>query len=410
MSATITQQILAHKLGHEVVPGDMVVLEPDLVMGHDSLSPSIIGTMRDAFGVSNVHAPEKITIVLDHVAPASTVGTANYANQVRAFAKQQGIRLFDVGRGICHQVLVEEGLALPGKIIFGSDSHSCSYGAVGALGAGLGTTDIAMIWATGQTWLKVPETIRIHVHDRFRPGVSAKDLALFLCGRLTIDGATYKALEYHGLDCLPLADRQTLASMAVEKGAKFGVVPPWGLDPGRFAIPTWLHPSDHAAFAANVEVDLSKLENQIALPNQVDDVVPISKIAGQKVSTVFLGTCTNGRYEDWSTAADILRGRKIHPDTRMMISPASDRVMVEASKSGLLTTLLEAGAVISPPGCGPCMGRHAGVLGDEDICLSTGNRNFRGRMGSPQSRIFLASPAVAAATALAGTITAPDQL
>lgn len=407
MTATLAEQVIARKLGRRVSPGELVVVEPDLIMGHDSLAPSIIESLTQDFCRTQVAFPERMVIVLDHVAPASTVGTANYANQVRQFAREQGIKLFDVGRGICHQVLVEEGLAQPGRMIFGSDSHSCSYGAVGALGAGLGTTDIAMLWATGQTWLKVPPTKKILIQGRFRPGVSAKDLALYLCGKLTIDGATYAAIEYHGLDWMPLADRQTLASMAVEVGAKFGIIPPWGLDTSQFPIPDWLQPSDKAVFCDELAIDLNSLEPQIALPGSVDAVMPLSKVAGQAVSNVFLGTCTNGRFEDWAVAAEILKGRRVHPKVRFLIAPASDQVMLRAVKEGVLTVLLEAGAVIAPPGCGPCMGRHQGVLGDEDVCISTGNRNFRGRMGSPHSRIYLASPAVAAASAIAGVLRGP---
>lgn len=408
MSQTLAEQILSHKAGRPVTPGELIVVEPDLAMGHDSLSPSIIRIMQDELNSPNVYDPNRIVIVLDHVAPASTPGTAKAQNQVRAFAKQQGIRLFDVGRGICHQVLVEEGIAQPGKIIFGSDSHSCSYGAVGAFGAGMGSTDIALIWATGQTWLRVPETIRVQCHGRSQPQVTAKDLALKICRELTIAGATYAAVEYHGLDWLPLPDRQTIASMAVEIGAKVGILPPTGLDHTRYPVPDWLKVHDDAHYAQTLHIDLASLQPQIARPHAVDDVCDLEHVAGTPIDVVFLGTCTNGRYEDMRTAANILAGKRINPNTRLLVTPASSRELQRASSDGTLNTLLEAGATLTTPGCGPCMGRHQGALAEGDTCLSTGNRNFRGRMGSADARIYLASPAVAAATALNGTISAPQ--
>ncbi|CAM2006813.1 3-isopropylmalate dehydratase large subunit [Acanthopleuribacter pedis] len=407
---TLSEQILSRAAGRPVAPGDMVVVAPDLVMGHDSLSPSIIRVMRDQLGVDRVFDKDKIAIVLDHVSPASTVGTANNQNKVRAFAREQDIRLFDVGRGICHQVLVEERLARPGMLIFGSDSHSCSYGAVGAFGSGMGTTDIALIWATGKTWVKVPPTLRVQVRGRFRPGVSAKDLALRVCRDLTIAGATYAAIEYHGLDWLPLEGRQTLASMAVEVGAKAGIVPPTGVVAEQLLPPAWLQVQEDAVYEQELVIDLAELEPQVARPNQVDDVCDLSEVAGTDVSVVFLGTCTNGRYEDMRAAARILSGRRIHPNVRLMITPASNLEMQRAMRDDTLSILIDAGATLTTPGCGMCMGRHQGTLGDGDVCLSTGNRNFRGRMGAPSSRIYLASPEVAAATAISGRIAGPEEV
>lgn len=406
MAQTLAEQILSHAAGRPVHPGELVVVAPDVVMSHDSLTPSIIRILQDEFEMPNVKNPGQLVMSIDHVAPASTVGTANAQNQVRRFAAEQGIRLFDVGRGICHQVLVEEGIAQPGLIILGSDSHSTSYGAVCAFGSGMGSTDIALIWATGRTWLRVPETIRIRVEGRFRPGVDAKDLALKIGQVLTIEGANYMAVEYHGLDWLPLEGRQTLASMAVEIGAKAGMVPPTGL-PQRYQAPEWLYVDPQAVYARTITINLDELEPQVALPHAVDHVVDLSNVAGTHVDVVFLGTCTNGRYEDMAAAAEILRGRTIDRNVRLIITPASSRELDKAAVDGTLSTLLAAGATLTTPGCGPCMGRHAGTLGDDDVCLSTGNRNFKGRMGSPTSKIYLASPEVAAATALCGVITDP---
>lgn len=410
MNQTLSEQILSHAAGHAVRAGELVVVRPDVVMSHDSLSPSIIKIMQEDLGIAHVKDPAQLVIVLDHVAPASTVGTANAQNAVRRFAREQGIRLFDVGRGICHQVLVEEGIAAPGKIVLGSDSHSTSYGAVGAFGTGMGSTDIALTWGTGRNWLRVPETIRVQVRGQFPAFVGAKDLALKVCQTLTISGANYSAVEYHGLDWMPLHDRQTLASMAVEVGAKVGIVPPTGEVAQRFAVPEWLYVDPGAAYVRTVEIDLNDLEPQVSIPHAVDNVADLSRVAGTRVTQVFLGTCTNGRYADLRQAADLLRGRRVSPEVRLIVTPASSVEMSRAAADGTLSTLLEAGATVTTPGCGPCMGRHMGALGDDDVCLSTANRNFKGRMGAPTSQIYLASPAVAAATALTGVITDPRRL
>jgi len=410
MGQTLSEQMLSQTAGCPVQPGDLVVVEPDVAMGHDSLTPSIIEIMQQQLGIMKVHDPEQIVLAIDHVAPAATVSTANYQNAIRAFAREQGIRLFDSGRGISHQVLVEEGIAAPGLLVLGSDSHSCGYGSVGAFGSGMGSTDIALIWGTGRIWMRVPETLRVQVTGRFRAGVDAKDLALKLCRELTIEGATYESIEYHGLDWLPLPGRQTMASMAVELGAKAGIVPPTGVVADQLTVPDWLYVDPEARYSRTVGIDLGELEPQVAIPHTVDNVVDLSDVLGTAVSSVFLGTCTNGRYEDMRTAADLLRGRRIAPTIRMMVTPASDREMRRAAQDDTLATLIESGAIVSSAGCGPCMGRHQGTLGDEDVCLSTGNRNFKGRMGSPTSRIYLASPAVAAATALTGRISDPRDI
>ena len=407
MGQTIAEQIISHNAGRSVQAGELVIAQPDLVMGHDSLSPGIIKIMREQLEIESVHDPEKIALVMDHVAPASTVGTANSQNVVRQFAREQGIRLFDVGRGICHQVLVEERLALPGMLILGSDSHSTSYGAVGALGTGMGSTDIALAWATGKTWLRVPETIRVFFTGRPPEGVDAKDIALKLCREMTIAGATYAAIEYHGLEWLPLPGRQTIASMAIELGAKAGMFPPDELLRSSYEVPEWLFVDESATVEKELTFDLSELEPQVAIPHSVDNVVDLSEVEGTPVDVIFLGTCTNGRYEDMRAAAEILEGQTIDPRVRLLVTPASRDAFQQAMADGTLSTLVAAGATVTTPGCGACMGRHQGTLGDSDVCLSTGNRNFRGRMGAPNSQIYLASPAVAAATALCGVISDP---
>ena len=409
MGQTLAEQILSHAAGKQVQPGDLVVISPDVVMSHDSLTPSIIQILQEELGKEKVFNPKQLVIVMDHVVPPSTVGTANNQNIARNFAEMQGIRFFEVGRGICHQVLVEEKIAAPGKIILGADSHSTSYGSVGAFGSGMGSTDIALIWATGQTWLRIPETIRITAQGRFTPWVGAKDMALKLCRDLTIAGATYAAVEYHGLDWMELNQRQTLTGMAVEMGAKAGIVPPAGL-PVDFTPPDWLFVDPEAQYTQELNIDLGTLEPQIAIPHSVDNVTDISNLAGQKINVVFLGTCTNGRFEDLKIAADIIKGNNVANNVRFIVTPASNRELKRAADEGVLSALVEAGATLTTPGCGACMGRHQGTLGDEDICLSTGNRNFKGRMGSPLAQVYLASPEVAAATAITGKITHPQDL
>ena len=405
---TLSEQIFSNNVRRTVKQGELVIVEPDVAMGHDSLTPSIIKIMQEQLGADQVRNPDQVVLVMDHVAPSSTVGTANAQNLIREFAKHQEIRLFEVGRGICHQVLVEEKIASPGKIVIGSDSHSTSYGAVSAFGTGMGSTDIALCWATGQSWMKVPETIRILCSGKFGRGVDAKDLALKLCRQMTINGATYQAIEYHGLDWMRLDQKQTLSSMAIELGAKAGLFTPQSMTDHGFEVPDWLFVDPDAGYRETFNFDLEDLEPQVAVPHHVDDVVDISDIPQRDVDVVFLGTCTNGRAEDMRAAAEIIQGQCLR--TRMIITPASSQELQKVIADGTLSTLIAAGATITTPGCGPCMGRHQGTLGEKDVCVSTGNRNFKGRMGSPDSEIYLVSPAVAAATAIAGRICDPRNI
>jgi len=364
-------------------------------------------------------------VVIDHVAPAATVQTAEKQGDVRRWVKEQGItHLYDVGRGISHPVLVEEGLAQPGMVIVGSDSHSTAYGCVGAFGSGMGTTDIALAVATGRTWFRVPETVLVRAIGRFRPGVSVKDLGLRATRLIRADGATYAAVEWHGLDFLSLGERMTLATLSIEVGAKAGIVPPTGelrmsnaadrsdglMPAPQFSIPAWLGVQEGATYQRLVEIDLDRLEPQVAAPHYVDNVTDLSDLGRVAVDVVYLGTCTNGHYEDMRAAARILRGRKLAPGMRMLVVPASSEALRLATEDGTLATLLRAGVAIGTPGCGACIGRHMGVLAPGEVCLFTGNRNFRGRMGSPEASIYLASPEVAAATALTGYITHPQEV
>ena len=410
MAQTLAEQILSHAAGQTVHAGAVVTARVDLAMLHDSIAPSVIRILHEELGAQRVWDPERIAVVIDHVAPAATVQTAESQNRLRAWVRDQGIRhFFEGGRGISHQVLVEERLARPGMLIVGSDSHSTAYGSVGAFGTGMGSTDMALAIATGQIWLRVPETTLVRAHGRLGAGISAKDAALRMARELRADGATYQSVEFHGFDALSVGDRMTLATLAIEVGAKAGIVAPTGAAVADRDVPAWLHVEDGARYSRVLEIDLDTLEPQISVPNFVDNVADLSAIGRVPVTTVYLGTCTNGRYEDMAAAARILRGRRVAPGVRLMVVPASSDALRLAAADGTLATLLEAGAAIGTPGCGACIGRHMGVLGSTDVCLFTGNRNFRGRMGSPEAQIYLGSPEVAAATAVAGYIADPRE-
>ena len=405
---TFAEQILSHAAGRTVRAGEVVVVDVDVVMMHDSLSPSIIETLHGELGADRVWNAERVAVVLDHVAPAATVRQAEQQQAIRRWVTAQGIsHFYDVGRGISHPVLIEEGVVQPGMLVVGSDSHSTGYGAVAAFGTGMGTTDIALALATGQTWLRVPETVRVQANGRFQAGVSAKDLGLWATRTLRADGATYASVEWHGLDFLHWTQRMTLATLSIEVGAKAGMVAPDGLDQ---PIPDWLRVADGANYSRTITCDLTTLQPQISVPHTVDNVFDLSDVGRIAVDVVYLGTCTNGHYADMRAAADILRGRRLAHGLRMIVVPASSQSLAQAAADDTLSTLLAAGATIGTPGCGACIGRHMGVLAPDEVCLFTGNRNFRGRMGSPNANIYLASPEVAAATALAGYITHPSEV
>lgn len=398
---TLAERILSVRANRRVMAGELVVVEIDGVMVVDSIAPSVIARIENDLG-GRVRNPERVSFVLDHVAPASNVEVAKAQADARRYAREHGIRLFDVGRGICHQVLMEEGLAQPGGIVLGSDSHSTTYGAVGCFGTGMGATDIALAAASGRTWLKVPETIVVRLTGERPAGVSAKDIALTVVRELTAEGATYASLELHVPESFTLSERMTLANLAVEAGAKVGLVPPSGEIMDLFDVPEWLTVDPKAPYERVLELDLSTLTPVVAAPSLVDNVHPVAAFADVHVDQVFVGTCTNGRLDDLHIVADIVRGRRVADGTRLLVIPASSRVLEDAAADGTLSILLAAGAILGTPGCGPCMGRHLGVLAPGEVCVSTSNRNFVGRMGSAEAQVFLASPATAARTALAG--------
>jgi homoaconitate hydratase family protein len=412
---TLTEKVLGRRAGKDVQAGEVVVVSPDYVLSHDN-SAAIIQEFRK-LGVRRVKAPSKIVIVLDHIVPAADEKYAQNHKTIREFVAEQGIpNFFDINAGICHQVLPEQGFALPGKVIVGSDSHTPSYGALGAFAAGIGRTETACTWATDEIWLRVPETMRIDLSGRMGPGVFAKDLSLKLIGDHGAEMANYKAVEFAGPAApdFSVGARLTLANMSAEMGAKNGYFAPdekalkW-LE-GRAREPFIAVSSDpDARYESVLAVDLGALEPQVACPHTVDNVKPVAAVAGKPVNQVLIGTCTNGRLEDLEAAAAILKGRKVHPSVRVLVIPASWEVYREALRSGALAVLVDAGCVILNSGCGPCLGAHEGLLAAGEVCLSTSNRNFQGRMGHRDSEIYLGSPATAAASAVTGRITDPRE-
>jgi homoaconitate hydratase family protein len=417
MSMTFAEKVLAKKAGlSKVVPGQIVEITPDVALSHDNTAA--IARIFRSIGVERVYDPGMHAIFLDHAAPAPTTQHAQNHKEIREFVAEQGIEnFFDVGRGICHQVLAEEGLALPGEVVVGSDSHTPHAGAYGAFGVGIGRSEMASIWACGLIWLRVPESLKIVVNGRLNEGVTAKDLALRVVGDLGADGGLYMSVEWHGeaIRALSVDSRGVLPNMMAEMGAKNSFVPPddkmleWLAPRARRPFGVVL-PDNDAGYERVVEYNASTIEPQIARPHSVDNVVPLSQVVGTPVQQAFLGTCTNGRLEDIAAAAEVMRGRRVAPGTRMIVIPASSQVYLEAIRLGYVETLLEAGAIFESPGCGPCMGNHMGVPAEGEVTISTANRNFRGRMGTAESEIYLASPAVVAASAVAGAIAHPKDL
>lgn len=411
MGLTLAEKILSQRAGREVRSGELVVVEVDQVMVVDSIAGSFFKRLEQLGATPRY--PQKVAIVIDHVAPAANVEVAKAQKEIREWGQRYGCPIFDVGRGICHQVLIEERLALPGGIVLGSDSHSTTYGGVACFGSGMGATDIALAAASGRTWLRVPESVKVTFRGAFALGVTAKDAALEMIRLLTADGATYMSIEIHladGAENLSRGERMTLANLTVEAGAKCGLVVPSGEILEMYDVPGWLYPDPDAIYVREVEIDLSALTPRVSVPFYVDNVQTVDSVMGKKVDQVFVGTCTNGRLEDLHEVAEVLRGRRVAPGVRMLVIPASSQVLEEATADGTLLTILQAGATLGTPGCGPCMGRHQGVLAPGEVCVSTSNRNFKGRMGAADAEIYLASPRVAAASAVAGFITTPEEL
>ncbi|MBI2858016.1 MAG: 3-isopropylmalate dehydratase large subunit [Chloroflexi bacterium] len=416
MGKTLAEKILSIKAGADVYAGDIAVVPVDLAFVQDTTGPLTVRQFQ-ASGLKKVVDPNKVAMFLDHAAPSPRSELSNDHMLLRSFAAEQKCLIFDVGEGVCHQIVAER-LANPGQIIIGADSHSVTAGALGAFATGMGSTDVAIGMGLGKTWLRVPETVRVTVSGIFQGGVSAKDLILHLIGKIGADGATYKALEFGGetVDGMRMSDRLTIANMAVEAGAKVGLFPAdrisrrYLLSRGRAHLFQELRPDDDAKYEQVIEINAAALEPTVSRPHTVDNTATARELKGTRINQVFIGTCTNGRVEDFETAALILRHKKIAGNVRLLLGPASREVMLDAMKAHHIQALVRAGGMVLPPGCAGCLGVHQGVLGNGEVCLSTANRNFKGRMGNPDSYIYLASPATAAASALAGEIVDPREV
>lgn len=416
MGKTLAEKILSEKSGMDARAGNIVVAEVGLVFVQDGTGPLAVRQF-EASGFEHVSSPERTALFLDHAAPSPAKELSNDHGLLRHFAKRTGSLLFEVGEGVCHQ-LVAESLASPTEVVVGADSHTTTAGGLGAFSTGMGSTDIAIAMALGKTWLRVPESFKIVVDGSLGEGVGAKDIILYLIGLIGADGATYKALEFGGgtIDSMSVSSRLTIANMAIEAGAKVGLFPSdettreyLGVQ-GRGEGYRPFSPDADAVYERTIEINAAALKPMVSRPHLVDNALPAEELKGTKIEQVFIGTCTNGRLEDLAVAAGLLSGRKRYADTRLIIAPASKKVLQDGIEAGYIQTLLEAGAAIMPPGCAACVGIHQGVLGDKESCLSTANRNFLGRMGNPNSFIYLGSPATAAATAITGEITDPREL
>ncbi len=417
MGMTLAQKILARASGNRyVLPGEYVMASIDLVMANDSGLKTIIPVLEEA-GVKKLFDPARIVVVFDHYAPASTVEQADLHRNLREALLRFGIsNLYDVGTGIEHQVLLEKGWVMPGDLIVAGDSHTTTHGALGAAATGIGSSEVAYVMATGKLWFRVPDTIKFILDGSLPTGVTAKDIILYIAGKYSAGAAQYKAIEFTGttVDEMSLESRLTISNMAVEIGAKFAFFKP------DIKVEDYLSGRKQksyqpvfadadAQYQAEYDISVSGLEPQVAVPYAVDKAVPVSHLIGTRVHQALLGSCTNGRLEDLRMAAGILHGRKVSPDTRLLVAPASSEIYRQALVEGIIEVLAASGAILCPAGCGACFGSHLGLLGAGETCIATINRNFQGRMGNPDSRVFLASPATVAASAVEGRITDPRQ-
>jgi len=411
---TIAEKILAKASGKETVsPGEIVMAQVDVAMSHEN-ADVVLRSFRD-IGLKRVWDTTKIIILFDHRIPAESEKTAITHKRLREFVREQGIKYFyDLKQGICHQILPEFGHCRPGEVLVGTDSHTTTHGAFGTFATGIGATEMAGVWATGELWLRVPESIKINVSGSLSDYVSAKDLILSIIGQLGADGANYKAVEFHGdtILSLSIASRMVLSNLSMEMGAKVAFVIPDEKTVSYVKKHTdkmfeVVKPDRDAQYVHELDIDVTDLESQIACPHSVDNVKKVRDVEGIKIHQALIGSCTNGRLEDLAIAAQILEGKQVHPDVRLLIIPASKRVYLEAIKKGYIETFIEAGGIVLNPGCGPCLGAHQGLLAPGEVCVATTNRNFKGRMGSPESFIYLVSPATAAFSAIKGEITTP---
>jgi 3-isopropylmalate/(R)-2-methylmalate dehydratase large subunit len=419
MGMTLTEKILARHAGREKVePGELILAKVDLALGNDVTSPIAIEAVRN-LGIREVFDRERIALVPDHFTPNKDIRSAEQVRLIRDFAREYGIvNYFEVGRmGIEHVLLPDEGLVLPGDLVIGADSHTCTYGALCAFSTGVGSTDLAAAMISGEVWLKVPESIRIVLGGRPGKWVEGKDIILHIIGRIGVDGALYQAMEYagDGIAALPIAWRFTISNMAIEAGAKNGIFPfdhvTRDYVDGRAAREYAVVEADgDARYAAEIEIDVGSLEPQVAFPHLPENTRPLSQVGNVPIDQVVVGSCTNGRIEDLRSAAAVLRGRKVHHGVRLLVFPATQEIYLQAMREGLMETFVTAGAAFSTPTCGPCLGGHMGILAKGERAVATTNRNFVGRMGHPESEVYLANPAVAAASAILGRIGGPDEI
>ncbi|MDO8949186.1 MAG: 3-isopropylmalate dehydratase large subunit [Actinomycetota bacterium] len=410
---TIAEKIFSAHSGTDAHAGDIVVADVDFVMGQDGTSPLAIRAL-ERMGVEKVFDPAKVALVMDHSSPSPIEGVSALHTIMREFGKKTGAKIYDVGCGVCHQLIPEAGHVVPGDLMVGCDSHTCTYGAVNVFSTGVGSTDGAAAMASGKLWFKVPDSMKVTYEGALQPGVFSKDLILYLAGQIGADGATYEAIEFHGavIDELSVDARMTISNMAIEVGAKAGLMKAdaktlaWYAGRGE-RVPAPVDPDADAVYAKSLTFDATAIGPQIAKPHAVDNVSPIEEVVGTPIAQGYLGTCTNGRLEDLKIAADILRGKKVHADVRFIVAAASKQIFLDAMEAGYIRDLVEAGAIIVTPGCGPCVGTHNGVPSDGENVISTANRNFKGRMGNSNAFVYLGSPATVAASVIEGKITDP---
>lgn len=415
MGRTIAEKILSNHCGKDAKAGDIAICDVDFCFGQDGTSSIIIDSFKK-LGVKKAFDKHKFAMVIDHSAPSPNVGVSEIHKKMREFAKAFDLGLYDIGCGVCHQIIPQYGHVTCGDLVLGADSHTCTYGAINVFSTGVGSTDIAITLASGKNWFKVPETIKIIVKGDLLPGVYSKDIILHIARDIGVNGATYKSVEFYGkaISDLSVDARFTISNMAVEIGAKAGImeadnkVLKWVAGRSKRA-PKSVAADPDARYVAVKEYNVSNLTPQIAKPHAVDNVSSIEDLPDTKIDQAYLGTCTNGRFEDLEVAAKILKRNRVHPEVKFIIAPASREVFLEASKKGLVDIFIESGAIVVGPGCGPCVGTHNGVLADGEVAISTANRNFKGRMGNPNSFIYLASPATIAASAIKGKIADPRE-
>ena len=406
---TLAEEILSNKIGNECRANDIIIVELDYILSHDTTTPLIINSMQNMN--KRVKNKDNTLIFFDHIVPAASIQSAELHRQIRTFVREEELpNVFQ--EGISHQLVMEKQFAFPGGVIIGADSHSCTYGAIGCFSTGMGSTDIAVAYVTGKTWLKVPETINLVAEGDFSKGVYPKDLILAMVGKIKSEGANYKSVEFSGttISSLEIEERMTLSNMAIEMGGKVGLIQAdekamtFAGGKGKILFPS------NPVYAESYHFNTEDLVPKISAPHQVDNVFDVEKFHDLSVDQVFIGTCTNGRISDLEVVAKILKGKSVHKNLRLIIGPASVKILQEAYRRGFIDIFLDAGATVVNPGCGPCIGRHEGVLAPGEVALTTMNRNFKGRMGSPDAEIYLSSPATAAVTSITGKITDPREM